>query len=74
MNAAGPTRHEPIGAPGEVRQLRGDRFQFGWRERTETLAEAQADAVERREQLAALKRRDCKRVCWMGEEGMADTR
>ena len=51
MNAAGPTRHEPIGAPGEGRQLKEDRFQFGWRERTETLAEAQADAVERRKQL-----------------------
>ena len=39
----------------EVRQFKEDRFQFGWRERTETLAEAQADTVERREQL--VKRR-----------------
>ena len=51
MNAAGPTRHEPIGAPVNVRQLKEHRFQFGWRGRTETLAEAQADAVERRKQL-----------------------
>ena len=32
-------------------KLKEVRFQFGWRERTETLAEAQADAVERRKQL-----------------------